>query len=208
MKDYEFTVLSSSEEPYYFETEKSPYVLSCTECLRMDEFDVYLIERAAANSAKTEDLCNREPDCTITGTYVAGQSIDCFSDAEFLDACDEYSGDVLDAATHLQDFIGFPEEFFLLESITVNSKLGDSIISRILQELPQICYHTFFQLPTYILYYPESYAENNRHICDTGMPMEDSVLEANLKKEMKPFLKVGYKKMADTKYYYLICNYK
>ena len=199
MKNHEFTVLSSNEEPYYFLSQDRPYLESAIDCIRSETFDIYIKDFATADG---EDgaVPAGQPDCKIIGTYVDGRTISTFTD--YLDGCDEYSSDILDAATNFLDLVGIQANFFLLESITHNEKVGDSLITRILQELPLMCYHAFYRLPEYILFYPESYAQNNQHIYDTGEPIEADELEANLKKEMKPFLEAGYRKMADTEYYY------
>ena len=199
MKNYEFTVMSSNEEPYYFSSQDQPYLESPTDCIRTETFNIF-IKDASTVDGQEDSAPDRQPDCKIIGTYVDGRTISAVYD--YLDVCDEHSQDILDAATSFLKLVVIPDNFFLLESFTNNTKVRDSLITRILRELPLLCYDAFYRMPEYILYYPRSYAQNNRQIFATGIPIEAGELEANLKKEMKPFLQAGYRKLEDTEYYY------
>ena len=171
MKNYELTVLSSNEEPYYFLSQDRPHLQSSLDCIQTEIFDIY-IKDFVTEDVIDESVPTGQPDCRVIGTYVDGRTISTFTD--YLDGCDAHSSDILDAATNFLEYVGVPENFFLLESITHNEKAGDSLITRILQELPLMCYHAFYRLPEYILYYPESFAQSAQHLYDTGIAIDAS----------------------------------
>ena len=206
--------MNYDEDQSMFEADRITCYLDDNPSALVPEIDC--IESAICSVAVCEDCYEEDEDsesreiahCNVRGTFVDAIMIEQLHE-NYLHVCDGCTADLGDVAATLYTYLppGKVVNFYLLEEIEpCDENMDADIKTRVLKEIPRMCYLTFGRIPDVVLYYPDTYAASNQQRAETGRGYSKTKIAALIEDEMPPFAAAGFTQLGLSQYWYAVVD--